>query len=115
MAAACAAASQLIGLGVAALSPLVVAVVLGALVANLGRHRSMLAIAVRTAGIIPDRALEAIRAGEVLIFVLALAGLGMGVHAGQLRTLGTRPLLFGLVAWLVIGAAAYGGLRLLTP
>ena len=75
----------------------------------------MLAIAVRTAGIIPDRALEAIRAGEVLIFVLALAGLGMGVHAGQLRTLGTRPLLFGLVAWLVIGAAAYGGLRLLTP
>lgn len=42
VAAACGAASQLIGVHVAALSPLVVAVILGALVVNLGRHRSTL-------------------------------------------------------------------------
>ncbi|MDZ7676694.1 MAG: putative sulfate exporter family transporter [Acidimicrobiales bacterium] len=73
------------------------------------------AIALRATGIIPEPALEVIRTGEVLLFVLALAGLGMCVHADQLRALGTRPLLFGLAAWLVIGAASYAGLRLLTP
>lgn len=73
------------------------------------------AIALRTTGIIPEQALEVIRAGEVLLFVLALAGLGMGVHAAQLRALGTRPLIFGLASWLVIGAASLGGLQLLSP
>lgn len=73
------------------------------------------AIALRTTGIIPGNALEVIRNTEVLLFLLALAGLGLSVHAGQLRALGTRPLLFGLAAWLVIGIASYAGLRLLTP
>lgn len=72
------------------------------------------AIAVRTTGAVPDPILDTIRTGEVLLFVISLAGLGMCVHAGRLRTLGCRPLIFGLAAWVVIGAASYGGLHLLS-
>jgi uncharacterized membrane protein YadS len=68
------------------------------------------AIALRSTG---AEALDVIRTGEVLLVVLALAGLGMGVHARRLRALGTSPLIFGLMAWLVIGAASCGGLQLL--
>lgn len=73
-----------------------------------------IAIAVRTTGTISDEALDVIRKGEVLLFVFALAGLGMGVHARKLRNLGARPVIFGMAAWLVIGTASYGGVRLLT-
>lgn len=72
------------------------------------------AIAVRTTGIVPAAVLETIRTAEPLLFVVSLAGLGMGVDAGRLRTLGLRPLVFGLAAWVVIGAASYVGLRLLS-
>lgn len=70
------------------------------------------AMALRTTGALGAEQFDVISGAEVLLFVVALAGIGIGVDATRLRELGVRPLAFGLVAWFVVGAAAYGGLWL---
>lgn len=71
------------------------------------------AMALRTTGVIGQPVLEAIRTAEVLLFVFALAGIGIGVDAGRLRALGARPLIFGLAAWFVVATVSFGGVQLL--
>lgn len=69
------------------------------------------AIAVRSLGVLGEGALAAIADVEKVVFTVALVALGMGVRISSLRRLGGRPLVLGLLAWvLVAGTAAVGTL-----
>lgn len=69
----------------------------------------LVAILVRSSGVLSADALDAAATGEKLLLTGALAALGMGVDVSALRRLGGRPLALGMVAWvLVAGSAALG-------
>ncbi|NSC21952.1 putative sulfate exporter family transporter [Streptomyces albus subsp. chlorinus] len=70
--------------------------------------------ALRTTGTLPDGVLDgAARLQEVLL-AAALFGLGSAVHLPALSRTGARVAALGLCSWLVIAAAAYGGVLLTT-
>ena len=70
------------------------------------------AVAVRSIGVVPAQAVEAVRVAETWLFATALFATGTQVDLRRLRNLGGRPLTVGLTLWLVvlavtgIGAAA---------
>lgn len=69
----------------------------------------LVAIAVRTSGVLGADALDAAATAEKVLLTAALTALGMGVALGRLRRLGGRPLALGLIAWvLVAGSAGLG-------
>ena len=43
------------------------------------------------------------------MLTVALVGLGMGVRLDRMRKLGGRPLVLGLLAWVLVAGAAYVG------
>lgn len=71
------------------------------------------AIAIRTTGILPTPALDAIKTTETISLAAALVGLGTGVHLAKLRRLGGRPLLLAACSWILIAGLSYLGVRLL--
>lgn len=68
-------------------------------------------IAVRSLGLLPGDTLRAIRTTEGLLLAAALVGLGTGVRFDRLRRLGGRPLVLGLLSWLVVGSVSYAGVQ----
>ena len=70
------------------------------------------AIAVRSAGLIPTEAVGAIKTVQTVLLAAAMFGLGVGVHVGGLRKIGSRPLLLGLISWLLVALVAFGGTKL---
>jgi uncharacterized membrane protein YadS len=69
----------------------------------------LVAIAVRSSGVLSGGWLDAAATVEKVLLTAALTALGMGVDVRRLRRLGGRPLALGLVAWiLVAGSAAVG-------
>lgn len=66
-------------------------------------------IAVRSTGVLADGALDGIATAEKLVLTVALAGLGLGVSVQRMRKLGGRPLVLGLLSWVLVAAAAYAG------
>lgn len=71
----------------------------------------LLAVVVRSTGVLPDGAIGAASVFEKTLLTLALAALGAGVDLRRLRALGGRPLAVGMIAWvLVAGSAAVGTL-----
>lgn len=67
------------------------------------------AIAVRSSGVLSDGRLDVAATIEKILLTAALAALGMGVDLRRLRRLGGRPLIVGMVAWvLVAGSAGLG-------
>jgi uncharacterized integral membrane protein (TIGR00698 family) len=58
--------------------------------------------AVRTTGVLPDRAVSALTRADVLLLAGGMAGLGLGLELSKLRGLGVRPLLLGFASWFVI-------------
>lgn len=71
----------------------------------------LVAIVVRSTGVLSDQALDLAATAEKVLLTAALVALGMGVDVGRLRRLGGRPLTLGLLAWaLVAGSAALGTL-----
>ncbi len=66
-------------------------------------------MALRTAGVLPDVVLSGGKTIEGLLLTAALVGLGAGVRFDRLRKLGGRPLLLGLIAWLLVAAVSLGG------
>lgn len=87
--------------------------------ATVGEHRPplvpvfvvgfLLAIVVRSSGVLPVGWLDAAATVEKILLTAALAALGMGVDVRRLRRLGGRPLALGMAAWvLVAGSAALG-------
>lgn len=69
----------------------------------------LVAIAVRSSGVLSDGLLDGAATAEKVLLTAALAALGMGVDVRRLRRLGGRPLALGMIAWvLVAGSAALG-------
>ena len=72
----------------------------------------IVAILARTTGLAPPAALDLGRVFEQHLLAAGMVGLGSSVRVQQLRRLGPRPLLLGLVAWLVVGVVSLGTLYL---
>lgn len=72
------------------------------------------AVAVRSAGVVPDDLLRGLGTMEMLVLASALFGLGTGVSVARLRQLGGRPLALGLGAWLLVASVSYVGIRLVS-
>jgi uncharacterized integral membrane protein (TIGR00698 family) len=62
--------------------------------------------AVRTTGILPARVVADLARLDVLLLAGGMAGLGLGLQLARLRGLGFRPLVLGLVSWLVIAVVS---------
>ena len=71
------------------------------------------AIAVRTTGIMPTRALDTVTVAQTVLLAAALFGLGCGVNFARLRNVGGRPLLLGIISWALVAGVAYAGTQLL--
>ncbi len=69
-------------------------------------------IAVRSTSLVPNAALTMFDTAEKLLLAAALVGLGSGVRIAKLRIIGPRPLVLGLASWLLVGTAAYLGVKL---
>jgi uncharacterized integral membrane protein (TIGR00698 family) len=57
---------------------------------------------VRTTGILPARVVADLARLDVLLLAAGMAGLGLGLELARLRGLGVRPLVLGLISWIVI-------------
>jgi uncharacterized integral membrane protein (TIGR00698 family) len=67
------------------------------------------AIVVRSSGVLPAGALDVAGTLEKIVLTMALVGLGMGVRLDRMRRLGGRPLVLGLLSWVLVALAAYVG------
>lgn len=65
------------------------------------------AIALRSTGVLSDGALGRAETIEKIVLTIALVGLGMGVRLDRMHKLGGRPLLLGLVAWVLVAGVGY--------
>jgi uncharacterized membrane protein YadS len=70
-------------------------------------------IAVRAALPLPGAFLEAAELLSTALLAAGLAGLGLRIRLGALRAAGPRPLMLGLLSWLVAAAVALALLVLL--
>ena len=66
----------------------------------------LVAAAVRTIGFIPDLWLARIKNLETLLMGMGLVGLGAGVSLAKLRAVGRRPLVLGLLSWVLVAAVS---------
>jgi uncharacterized membrane protein YadS len=69
----------------------------------------LIAILVRSTGVLSAEALHLAGTMEKVVLTVALVGLGMGVRLDKMRKLGGRPLVLGLMAWVLVAGAAYVG------
>lgn len=67
----------------------------------------------RTAGLIPDSAVEASSTISNLLLATALVGLGAGVRIDRLRRLGRAPFVLGALAWLLVAGVSLVGVSVL--
>lgn len=67
------------------------------------------AMLLRSSGLLSDGALDAAATIEKLLLTLALVGMGMGVRVAAMRRLGARPLVLGLLSWVLVAMTAYVG------
>ena len=69
----------------------------------------LVAVAVRSTGLLSDDVLGGAKLVEGLLLTAAMFGLGAGVDIAKLRRLGGGPVLLGLVSWtLILGASLLG-------
>jgi len=68
----------------------------------------LLALLVRTSGVLPDVALSGARDAERYLLAAGMVGLGSSVRISALHQLGVKPLALGAVAWVVVGGVSLG-------
>jgi uncharacterized membrane protein YadS len=61
----------------------------------------------------PGAALDLITTTQTVLLAAALFGLGCGVEVARLRRVGGRPLLLGLVSWILVAGVALAGTHVL--
>lgn len=73
----------------------------------------LLAIVIRSTDVLGTETLGTIKDAEKILLTLALVGLGMGVKLDRLRKLGGRPLVLGLVSWVLVAGVALVGVAII--
>jgi uncharacterized integral membrane protein (TIGR00698 family) len=73
----------------------------------------LVAIAIRTTANIPSGGLDIIKTLQTVLLAAALFGLGCGVHVARLRKVGAKPLLLGLISWILVAGVALAGTHVL--
>ncbi|MEM9041001.1 MAG: YeiH family protein [Actinomycetota bacterium] len=63
-------------------------------------------IVVRTTDVLSDDVLDVAADLEKILLTVALVGLGLGVRVAKMRKLGGRPLVVGLLAWVLVAGVA---------
>ena len=63
---------------------------------------------------LPAGFLDVTRTAQQILLTVALFALGTGIRWQVMRRAGGRPLLLGLLSWLLVGAVAYAGVMLTT-
>jgi uncharacterized integral membrane protein (TIGR00698 family) len=74
----------------------------------------LVAVGLRSTGVVPADVLSAVRWLETLLVAAGLVGLGSQVVWSRLRRLGGRPLVLGLVSWVLVAALALPAVVLTT-
>jgi uncharacterized integral membrane protein (TIGR00698 family) len=69
----------------------------------------LVAIMVRSSGVLSDAALDVASHAEKILLTVALVGMGAAVRVSRMRRLGARPLVLGLLAWVLVAGTAYLG------
>lgn len=69
------------------------------------------AVCVRSTGVLPSRVLADFKNLERALLAIALVGLGAGVRFSKLRLLGSRPILLGLAAYLLVLVTSFFAIR----
>lgn len=72
----------------------------------------VLAIAVRSTGLLSAGLLANIKHVQVALLAAGLFALGSGVRIAKLRKVGPTPFVLGIGSWIVIGVVSYVGVRL---
>jgi uncharacterized integral membrane protein (TIGR00698 family) len=72
----------------------------------------LVTVAIRSTETLPADALSRIRTVEGVLLAAALVGLGTGVRIDRLRRLGGRPLVLGLLSWVMVAGISYAGVQL---
>lgn len=67
----------------------------------------LVAVAVRTTGVVPAEQLGWIKHAETFVIGAGLVGLGAAVDVRSLRRLGGRPLLLGAISWVLVAGTAW--------
>lgn len=75
----------------------------------------LVAVGLRSSGVVPAVVLSAAEALQTVLLAAALAGLGAGVRWRTLRSVGGRPLVLGLLGWLLVAGFSLIGVGLLPP
>jgi uncharacterized integral membrane protein (TIGR00698 family) len=70
----------------------------------------VVAVAVRSAGLVPDAVLPAVKPVTTLALAAAMTALGTQIHLGRLVRTGGRPLVLGGIATLVAASVSLAGL-----
>jgi uncharacterized membrane protein YadS len=70
----------------------------------------VVAVAVRSAGLVPDAVLPAVKPVTTLALAAAMTALGTQIHLGRLVRTGGRPMVLGGVATLVAASVSLAGL-----
>jgi uncharacterized integral membrane protein (TIGR00698 family) len=66
------------------------------------------AVAVRSTGVMSGDSLELTSQAESILISMGLVGLGAGVRIGRLRQVGARPLVLGLISWVLVAGVSFG-------
>lgn len=72
----------------------------------------LLAVALRSTGLVPADVLALAADGQQVLLVAALFGLGTTIRVATLRRAGGRALLLGLASWVLVLGTAYAGVVL---
>jgi uncharacterized membrane protein YadS len=64
---------------------------------------------VRSSGLLSDDVLDVAATVEKVLLTLALVAMGIGGLVGLMRRLGARPLVLGLLSWVLVAGTAYVG------
>jgi uncharacterized integral membrane protein (TIGR00698 family) len=73
----------------------------------------LVAIALRSTGAFSKGTLTHLKSFQTWLLAAALVGLGTGVQLRKLRKLGGRPLLLGLISWILIAGVSYAGVKII--
>jgi uncharacterized integral membrane protein (TIGR00698 family) len=67
----------------------------------------LVAVVVRTTGGLSAGSLDTISQAEGILISMGLVGLGSGVRISRLRAVGGRPLILGLISWVLVAGISY--------